>query len=478
MPNGKKTKTLSLCEKLQLIEEYEVKKISARELAVLYGVGKTQVYDTLKNKTKIKAELMSGTSGQRKRLYYAPVYEDVNKTMWEWFRKRHEKGLPVSGPMLQAHALKVAQELGHHRFKASNGWLDSFKARHKIVCSMNGKEVRILEKDVIVIIEEPPKQTLLDFTAGYSEDNIFVAFETSLCYKALSASSDCSDRVGVLLCMSMNGTLFKPMVVGKFARPKVFGKLDVLSLPVHWRSSAHACMTNFLLEEWLSLFNESMAAEEREVVLFLNVQSCHSNSTFTNVKVAQSPEAMDTGILQYFKGLYRKSLLQTILMKSSCEVEKDNSVKVEASEVGELCSSISLLDAVSWISRAVSNIPPKLVRRSLVASGFAPQDGVVVPIDDAESSLRADIYDLCQRLSVDPEEVLSFEDECPQVPLLIKEEPIEPMQEEEQLHLRTFSEALKAVNDLEKFAAHSNSPQLLSLLQDAKEVLSQSCLDG
>jgi len=337
--------------------------------------------------------------------------------------------------------------------------------------------MRMPVKIELDIPEEPREHTVPDFTAVYSEDNIFVAFETRLCYKALSSSGDCSEGVGVLLCFSMNGSFLKPLVVGNCARPKVFGNFDDVSLPVLWRPSPHACITDLLLEEWLNFFNESMAAEGREVVLFLSTQSCHSDSLFANVKIGRAPQTLDTSVIQYFKGLYRKSLLQTIVLKSCSEVEHHN-VNVEASMVGKLCSSVSPLDTVSWISQAVSNIPPNLVRKSFVASGFVPLDGVVDPEDDAETSLRSEISDLCQRLNVDPEGVLRFEDECSGVPLLIKEEPVEPMQEEEEVDIRTYSEALKAVNALEKFAALKNCPQILIFLQGAKEALTQNCLDS
>ena len=35
--------------------------------------------------------------------------------------------------MVQAEAVLLAKELGNETFKASNGWLQSFKQRHNIV---------------------------------------------------------------------------------------------------------------------------------------------------------------------------------------------------------------------------------------------------------------------------------------------------------------------------------------------------------
>ena len=50
--------------------------------------------------------------------------------------------IPVSGPMIQEKALSISNDLGLSDFKASTGWLRSFKQRHNIggarVCGESG----------------------------------------------------------------------------------------------------------------------------------------------------------------------------------------------------------------------------------------------------------------------------------------------------------------------------------------------------
>ena len=43
--------------------------------------------------------------------------------MYDWYLLAREQLVPVTGPMLQAEALVIANGLGHSEFKASNGWL-------------------------------------------------------------------------------------------------------------------------------------------------------------------------------------------------------------------------------------------------------------------------------------------------------------------------------------------------------------------
>ena len=60
-------------------------------------------------------------------------HQVVDNAVYEWYCLARERLVPVSGPMLQAEALLPAKELGNNSFKASNGWLQSFKQRHNIV---------------------------------------------------------------------------------------------------------------------------------------------------------------------------------------------------------------------------------------------------------------------------------------------------------------------------------------------------------
>ena len=47
--------------------------------------------------------------------------EEVNKATYEFFIKCHAVDIPVTGPMLQTKAKKVAQHLHIDNFQASNG---------------------------------------------------------------------------------------------------------------------------------------------------------------------------------------------------------------------------------------------------------------------------------------------------------------------------------------------------------------------
>lgn len=100
-------------------------------------------------------------SGKRK---YSQVrktqYDDLNRLVWEWFCSARAKGLPVSRTLLQSKALIFSLELNHDGFMASNGWLESFKARHNIRCAALSGEAADVDPTVVDDWEERLKTIL------------------------------------------------------------------------------------------------------------------------------------------------------------------------------------------------------------------------------------------------------------------------------------------------------------------------------
>jgi len=57
----------------------------------------------------------------------------INNLTWDWFVTARSKNIPISGPIIQSKARRIAEEMLNTEFKESNGWLESFKSRHNIV---------------------------------------------------------------------------------------------------------------------------------------------------------------------------------------------------------------------------------------------------------------------------------------------------------------------------------------------------------
>lgn len=125
----KKQIELSLKQKLEVLKY--VKDHGERKTAIKFGVSKTTVNNIKKNERKIK-ERMKVENPKMKRKYRSTRFEKVNDMTIDWFYRMRGMDARVSGPMLQEAALYFAEKLQVIEFKASSGWLDSFKKRHNM----------------------------------------------------------------------------------------------------------------------------------------------------------------------------------------------------------------------------------------------------------------------------------------------------------------------------------------------------------
>ena len=136
----------------------------------------------LKNKDKIMRDYETNGPGDRKR-HRTTDFTDVNKAVYKWYCLARQRNIPVSGPMLQEEALHIAKCLNSDStFKASNGWLESFKKRNNIKqMSISGECGDVPEETVSGWHER--------LMEGYIAENICNTDETGCFYRALPEKS-------------------------------------------------------------------------------------------------------------------------------------------------------------------------------------------------------------------------------------------------------------------------------------------------
>jgi len=107
--------------------------LSQRQVAKQFGISKTQVQTLLKRKDEIMRCYNEGHQGWRKRTKFRRhSFEDINRLVSVWYTKQGDKD-KITGTVLKQKAMEFSVELGlGEEFKASNGWLDSFKRRYDI----------------------------------------------------------------------------------------------------------------------------------------------------------------------------------------------------------------------------------------------------------------------------------------------------------------------------------------------------------
>ena len=173
--------TLPLGEKVKLINYAKRNpSIGSRKIAEIFKCGRTQVQAILKAKESIIADFETNAPASRK-CSRSTKYQDVDDAVYKWYRLARERLVPVSGPMLQSEALLIAKELGNDSFKASNGWLQSFKQRHNIVQLVVSGEAGDVRQDTV----EAWMERLPTLVQGYAPEDIWNEDETACFFRAL-----------------------------------------------------------------------------------------------------------------------------------------------------------------------------------------------------------------------------------------------------------------------------------------------------
>ncbi len=255
-----RTNTLTLKEKMEVIDLWG--KMNVKQLCDKFKCGKTQIYGIIKNKNQITEEWLKGERNLHSKRQKICPNEQVNKILFKWFIDARNKNLPISGPMLQEQGKQIASKLENSDFKASNGWLESFRKRY----SISYKQISGEAKDVDPLTVDDWKNKIEEICDGYSAENIGNCDETGLFFRALPnktltlKNEKCiggklsKERLTVLICGFADGTLEKPIVIGKSWNPRCFKNAG--QLPLEWFANKRAWMTLEKLEKWLINLNE------------------------------------------------------------------------------------------------------------------------------------------------------------------------------------------------------------------------------
>ena len=95
------------------------------KLAKQFKCGKSTASDILEKKDAYLKKYEECEKPDAMGLYSKSLSEELNKTVFAWFTRVRTLNLHVSGPILQAQAVKFAKQLGIDEFKGSNGWLEN-----------------------------------------------------------------------------------------------------------------------------------------------------------------------------------------------------------------------------------------------------------------------------------------------------------------------------------------------------------------
>jgi transcriptional regulator with XRE-family HTH domain len=374
MSEKRKYKELALTQKLDVLKDID-QGMSVRKIARKFGISNGTVSNLSKNRDQILARAQSNEAPSSKRA--SRVRGDaaeLDQRVYDWFIAARSRNIPITGPIIQEKARIVSSVLGMEEFKASNGWLESFRTRHNISFRLLSGESAELDHQVV----EDWKKNASQLLSNFRLEDVWNFDETGLFWKGLPNRSLvergskskggklAKERLTIGLLCSSVGEKFKPIVIGKSAMPRAFERR--LPLSVHYRSNKTAWMTSSLFVDYMALFNESMISERRNVALLLDNAPCHPKMEFSNVKLIFLPpnttagtQPLDVGIIKNFKVKYRQRLLNHLIMSTVTE------------QAETLLKRVNLKHSIKWISESWRDVSENSISNCFRAAGISDQ---------------------------------------------------------------------------------------------------------
>lgn len=389
MERAKKRHELTLKKRYELVKEAEKNpRSSVKTLAERFECGKTQVYSILKDKASIIQMYESNASGstchsaQRIR---KSQFAEVNDLLYEWYLVVVRKNIFPDGPTLVEKAKQIAERLNITNFKASNGWLDKWKAKHNIrkmvVCGESGE---VSGKTV-----ESWKERLPEIIEGYTAKNIWNMDESGCFWKALpekglaEKGKACHGgkksklRLTVAFFVNALGEKEKPIVIWKSAKPRCFKNVNKAQLPVSYFNQDKAWMSGEIMYTVLKKLNSNIREQSRSIILFMDNAGCHPEDLagkYSNIKIVFLPpnttsvlQPLDLGIIKTFKVYYRKLLMCHVLAKIE-----------ECSSAYDVVKSVTILKAIRWIGQAWQLVSSDTIKKCFRKAGILTKEFDVV----------------------------------------------------------------------------------------------------
>lgn len=479
MENKRKYNQVNLKDRCKALKELNNGK-SVRQISAMYNVSIGTVSNWLKNKEKlIQREKNNESVNSSRNSRISGNSAILDERIYNWFSAARSRNIPVSGPILQEKAKMVSGILNIPDFKASNGWLESFRKRHNISFRILSGESAGIDHQVV----QNWKDNINNILEGYQMSDIWNIDETGLFWRGLPNKSLVTkgeeakggklakDRLTICLLVSATGEKFKPLVIGKSMMPRVFNK--VLPEGVYWKSNKKAWMTAALFHQYLLNFNSLMKQQKRNVFLLLDNAPCHPQVELSNVKIAYMPpnttaacQPLDAGIIKNFKVHYRKRLVQRLLH----EDVPDRMVDV--------IKQINLNHAVKWIETSWLDVHTETIIQCFHHCGIQahfPNSYLFID-DEQELKLLVTVIGNDQKLIIEENlDVFDTHDKQWEENLL---NPIEDEKESDESddtdHLSvipSISEAIRALDVLSNYAFYRDLGNAKKHLQELEKCL-------
>lgn len=404
-------KRLTVEQKLEVLKKLD-SKVSMTDIAQEYGISRPAVYKISKKRDEIlqySSKSLAKKHMSRKTIRL-PFNEVMDEILISWLDQIRRQGTPISGPLICESALQVNEMIGgSNNFKASDGWLSSFKKRHGLRKRQIHGEKLSADTDSATKFKETFRNFIKE--EGYLDENIYSGDETGLNWKllprttlALGNEDSCpghkikKEKISVLLCANADGSCrLPPLVIGKSKHPRCF-KNKIL--PVIYTSQKSSWMDRDIFLEWYKNnfipYVKSQQKVPGKVLLLLDNCPAHPSAEVLNAvdpqfrvmyfppNVTSLIQPMDQGVIEKTKRLYRKNLLRMV-SSSQQDYYKDPENFLKDFDLFDSCNLL----ASAWNELTQENLAAawsklKPLGDNLNNSGLQEN----LSLDEAENSLN------------------------------------------------------------------------------------------
>lgn len=342
-----KRRSITIHEQKNILDMIHEGNLTYSDISDETGVNVNTIKTIKRREDKILQQFSEGRKLEKWRKKMRNVeHPDLETALVHWFCQAREEHKIITEELLQTRANLMHPELCQKspcNFVASRGWLYCFKRRNKIrqltvsgeKLSADGTEVQSFIETLISKIDE------MDLTL----DDIYNCDESGLFYKVLPGKTLVredeknapggkmqKERITFMPCVNASGTHKLPLqFIGKSKNPRCFRNKD-LPEQAYYVSSKNAWQTEYLFKDWfenvfvrhVTIFCESRGVPARGLLVLDNapphirIEECQRDS-FVVLRLPPNctslVQPLDQNVMMPMKTIYRKTLLEKVLMK-------------------------------------------------------------------------------------------------------------------------------------------------------------------
>lgn len=374
MSTSQKKKRTSIKDKFKALQEIESGQPKSL-VAQKYNVPRNTISTWLlpANKEKIMAAFSSGTISLKRKNLKAGKHDNLDKAVFKWFMSARSNNIPVSGLVLQEKASDLAKTLGIDDFKASNGWVDRWKARNNVTFKIVSGEAKSCTPEMTAHWKETHLPTIL---SRYKLQDIFNADEFGLFFQALpnktlelkgekcTGGKHSKVRLTGMSAASAAGEKLPLLVIGKAKNPRCFK--NVKSLPCMYKAQTKSWMDSEIFTDWIKQLDRKFLAQNRKVAFIVDNCPAHPHVPgLTAIDLIYLPpnttsvtQPMDQGVIRSLKAKYRAKVIRKYINAIDSNKELPN---------------ITILDAMIMLEQSWSTLPDTTIINCFKKAGISIQ---------------------------------------------------------------------------------------------------------